>query len=165
MRQLEFDPNESSTSVTEQLSKEEIGKLVGQLELVTLSLSAALEASKKPDSVDDIALERLAKKILRVRGRRSRIFGGGLFCDPAWDILLELFVAELSDRKLSVSGASYASAAPHTTGLRWIQRLEKDGWVRRVSDPSDLRRSWLVLTDDGSTKMRQILAEFAANLA
>jgi hypothetical protein len=164
VRQFEFHPNESSTPATEQLSKQEIGKLLDQLELLRSSLSAALGPSKEQGSVDEVVLERLAKKILRVRGRRSRIFGGGLFCDPAWDILLELYVAERSNRKLSVSGASYASAAPHTTGLRWVQRLEKDGLVRRMNDPTDLRRSWLVLTDEGSTKMRQILAEFTTSL-
>jgi len=110
---------------------------------------------------DEVTLARLVKEILRVRRRREKIFGGDLFGEPAWDILLELYVAERSQQKLSVSSVCYVSAVPATTALRWIQRLEKDGWIERVDDPLDGRRSWVQLTKRASAEMREYLAQVA----
>lgn len=120
-------------------------------------------APLNPETIDDVALDRLVKKILRMRRRREDAFGSKLFGEPAWDMLLEMYAAEQVQQKLSVSGACYASAVPPTTGLRWVVRLEKEGWVRRVRDPADGRRSWVVLTDRGSQVMRNYLSEMAAS--
>jgi DNA-binding MarR family transcriptional regulator len=113
------------------------------------------------DGLDDAVLCRLAKEILRSRRQREKIFGADLFGEPAWDILLELYAAGLGQQKLSVSGACYASAVPHTTGLRWVLKLEKDGWIRRVNDPFDGRRSWVELTEEALAAMRNHLIQLA----
>src|SRR6185503_13969819 len=111
--------------------------------------------------VSDAVLCRLAKEIVRSRRQREKIFGADLFGEPAWDILLELYAAGLGQQKLSVSGACYASAVPHTTGLRWVLKLEKDGWIRRVNDPFDGRRSWVELTEEALAAMRKHLIQLA----
>lgn len=148
----------------EQLSPEEVEQLLSQLETLCSKLSVAILPRPRPEA-EETALDGLVKNILRSRGRRNRLFGNNLFGEPAWDILLELYAAERSERKLSVSGASYASAAPHSTGLRWIHRLERDGWIRRIDDPADHRRSWVELTEEASARMREILCDFAARVA
>jgi len=110
---------------------------------------------------DKFLLKFRVQEVLRSRRKRERIFGGDLFGEPAWDILLELFLAELAQKKLSVSDACYSSAVPHTTALRWVGKLERDGWIKRTDDPFDRRRSWLILTDRGSDKMRNVLSDLA----
>lgn len=110
---------------------------------------------------DEAVLCRLAKEILRSRRQREKSFGADLFGEPAWDILLELYAAESTQKRLSVSGACYASAVPYTTGLRWVLKLEKDGWIKRVSDPFDGRRCWVELTEHAFSAMRTHLIQLA----
>ena len=103
-------------------------------------------------------LTQLAVEIVRSRRQRSAVFGDGdLFGEPAWDILLALYIAEQGQQKLSVSSVSDAARLPLATGLRWMEKLEKDGWVHRTPDSSDRRRSWVLLTERASNRMRRYL--------
>lgn len=111
----------------------------------------------KPRSLEPAMLLPLVKQILRSRRQRDTLFGTDLFGEPAWDILLELFVAEQTYRKLSVSSVCLASAVPPSTAIRWVERLESAGWVRRDNDPLDRRLIWVFLTPKGSTAMRTYL--------
>lgn len=117
----------------------------------------ARQQSSAPATFNSEVLAQLVKEIVRSRRQRDKLFGSELFGEPAWDILLELFVAEQSRRKLSVTSACLASAVPPTTAIRWVEKLEKDGWVRRENDPRDRRRSWILLTPKGSNAMRDYL--------
>ncbi|MES2753728.1 MAG: MarR family transcriptional regulator [Pseudomonadota bacterium] len=92
-----------------------------------------------------------------IRGRRLRdeIFGvAGLFEDPAWDMLLDLFAAELEHRAVSVSSLCIAAAVAPTTALRWIGRLLDNGLLDRRPDPRDRRRAYIALTARASAAMR-----------
>ena len=65
------------------------------------------------------------RSIMEMRRRRSTVFGEGLFSDPAWDILLELFAAELDGRRLGLT--DLAHIAPRSTLARWLTALEERG--------------------------------------
>lgn len=108
--------------------------------------------------VGQAALCKIVKDAIRLRRRREALFGSGLFADPAWDILLELWVAEHQQTKLSVSSICHVSAVPPTTALRWLERLERDGWVTRSADVRDGRRWWLALTDAGRDAFETLFA-------
>lgn len=82
---------------------------------------------------------------LKARRARSSLFDANLFADPAWDILLDLYLANEEQRRVCVSSACIAAAVPSTTALRWITRLETCGLVEREPDRSDARRSFLRL--------------------
>ena len=127
-------------------------------------LQARLSSDRSPQDLDDHGLARLVREILRSRRRREQVFGADLFGEPSWDILLELFVAELTHQRLSVSSACYASAVPPTTALRWVSRLERQGWVERSADHIDGRRFWLRLTDRASGELRQYFSRIAVRL-
>ncbi len=45
----------------------------------------------------------LARAMIASRSRRYHFFDGALFADPAWDIMLELFVAEIEMREVPVT--------------------------------------------------------------
>jgi DNA-binding MarR family transcriptional regulator len=92
---------------------------------------------------------------MHARARRSEHFKASLFSDPAWDILLELFAAELEGRPLNVSAIGLTAKVPGTTVLRWIGVLETEGLIRRRNDPFDGRRSLVSLTEDGSRALRE----------
>jgi DNA-binding MarR family transcriptional regulator len=128
-----------------------------QDQLDRLRSRLAEQPSSTPVAFNSEFSAQLVKEIVRSRRQRDKLFGTELFGEPAWDILLELFVAEQSRRKLSVTSACLASAVPPTTAIRWVEKLENEGWVRRENDPRDRRRSWVVLTSKGSNAMRSYL--------
>lgn len=70
----------------------------------------------------------------------------GLFADPAWDMLLDLFAAHVEGARISVSSACLASGVPSSTALRWIGEMEKHGFVRRHPDATDGRRTFVDIT-------------------
>ena len=87
------------------------------------------------------------------RKRRNTIVPGFLFADPAWDLLLALYRAELRQYKLSVTKLCLHSQVPTTTALRWITILQREGLLARFADQLDGRRYYTRLTDAGSTAM------------
>ena len=91
--------------------------------------------------------------IIRARRLRNEFFGGGLFADPAWDILLDLMVAKVEQRSVAVSSLCIAAAVPATTALRWIKQLTDMGLLRRVADPQDGRRVFIELSDAASERL------------
>ena len=74
----------------------------------------------------------LAGKIYSARRRVDAIFGMPGFCvSPAWDIMLDLYKARGSGRRISVTSASIGAAlSGGTTALRWLQALENMGLNR-----------------------------------
>lgn len=76
-------------------------------------------------------------QIIRARRRRADFLSGELFADPAWDILLELSLARAQDRNATTADLVRASQVGESTALRWIEKLENDGWIRRESDSAD----------------------------
>lgn len=98
------------------------------------------------------------RRVQKLRMSREVLFGSGLFADPAWDMLIDLYAAELGQHRISVSSLCLASTVPSTTALRWIKKLEHDGWVYRVHDPMDGRRSFVHLSQKGAKALRTFFA-------
>ncbi len=95
----------------------------------------------------------VAKWLYWSRGLRTHTLAGGLFGEPAWDLLLDLYIREKSGSRSSVTSACIGSRAPHTTALRHISALCKSKWVSRIPDDADKRRFWLALTPTAMTKL------------
>ncbi|RZF65185.1 hypothetical protein EWE75_07395 [Sphingomonas populi] len=94
---------------------------------------------------------------IRARRLRDQYFDMGLFEDPAWDILLDLFAAELERVQVSVSSLCIAAAVAPTTALRWIAKMTEAGMLTRVPDPFDRRRAFMELAPNASEAMRGYL--------
>ncbi|MFT3965164.1 MAG: hypothetical protein QM690_04730 [Sphingobium sp.] len=103
--------------------------------------------------------DRMTTAIAWLKARRARemVFGSDLFSDPAWDMLLDLYVSLCRERAVSITDLCIASSAPMTTGLRWISILEHRGLIVRQADPSDRRRWNVSLTCAGVEKMEKTL--------
>jgi DNA-binding MarR family transcriptional regulator len=83
------------------------------------------------------------------------VFGDDLFADPAWDMLLELYAAQLGQRRVATSDVCIGAAVPATTALRWIEKLNQKDLIRRRKDPSDARRIWVELSAEGVLLMQR----------
>lgn len=88
----------------------------------------------------------------RPSGDDSRLFG-----EPAWDMVLDLYIHQLKGRPTSITGACIGSHAPATTALRYIDLLCEMGWVEKIPDDNDRRRSLLALTAKAKEDMNSYL--------
>jgi DNA-binding MarR family transcriptional regulator len=99
----------------------------------------------------------LAKHLLALRARRVEFVSADLLGEPAWDMLLALFVANLEKRRISVSEVALTSGVPTTTALRWMDVLQNKGLIRRIASPDDARVTYVVLEADGHAQMAAYL--------
>lgn len=102
-----------------------------------------------PVVTDSASLAPLAHALYQMRRVRDLRFPKGLFCEPAWDILLDLFAAHGESRQISVSSACIGASVPVSTALRWLAKLEERGLVARCPAQGDGRMFWIHLTEEG----------------
>lgn len=95
---------------------------------------------------------------IRARRLRDQFFDSGLFADPAWDMLLDLFAAQLEHARVSVSSLCIAAAVPPTTALRWITTMREAGLFERHDDPFDRRRAYVGLSETARLAMQRYCA-------
>lgn len=105
------------------------------------------------------AFAEMARIAYAKRRKRTTIFGDPeLFGEPAWDILLDLYIAQVEEKSVSVSSACIGSASPPTTGLRWLGVLADQGLLEREHDPQDQRRVLVRLTEKALDMMDDYFA-------
>jgi len=119
------------------------------------SLCGAFRAPTNPSAVyyDQPYWLELAKREYADRRRRTKFFDAELFGEPAWDILVDLFIATKINKQVSVTSACIGAQVPATTALRWITVLESQGLLTRENDPNDARRAFLRLTSAAYNKL------------
>jgi len=122
-------------------------------------LARKLAAFSMGDSVAPAAEWQLRSEIDRVRDvirsrrKRASILPACLFGEPAWDMLLELYLARLRQQRLSVTQVCTAAGVPGTTAARWLSVLVDRGLVTREGDRLDSRRFFVELTDSAAATM------------
>lgn len=101
-----------------------------------------------------------AQRISRRRLLRRQLIGAeDLFGEPAWDMLIDLFIHEAEGKPVSTSSLCIASGLPMSSALRLLQRLCDAGLVTREADRHDGRRNFIRLAPDLGLRL---MAYFAA---
>ena len=95
-----------------------------------------------------------AKEILELWQRRNAVFGPHLFGDPAWDIMLDLYVAGLEGRFVRLVELC-GGCMPTSVVLRWIDALARDGFVTVGNAPQV--GATVSLSEDAADRMRTVL--------
>jgi DNA-binding MarR family transcriptional regulator len=88
-----------------------------------------------------------AKLLIAIRRGRGKFWSEALFGEPAWDILLDLYVAHCEARLVTVSSAAIAGCVPQTTGLRWVTMLTNEGMICRQPSSDDARMVFVSLSE------------------
>jgi hypothetical protein len=99
----------------------------------------------------------LAEAIIRFRLHRSQIFSPEIVGEPAWETLLEVFVADA--RSLPVTGRLVAERHSVSGAVmsRWLKHLTAEGLL--VGDGTGNLDDELTLSGAGMAKMEVVLAE------
>jgi predicted transcriptional regulator len=114
----------------------------------------------RPELIDDRAyLCQLAREEYHERQRRKHFLEDMFLGEPAWNMLLDLFVNSALQRRVAVSSICYAAEAPITTALRYIELMAEKGLVERFPDQTDKRRTWIQLTPGTYDAMARYLAD------
>jgi hypothetical protein len=113
----------------------------------------------KPPSCVPRDLVARARSALDLSIRRSQMLGTDLFVDPAWNMLLDLIISEAEGRRLSVSALCLGSRNAAATAIRYINLLERDGFVVRSRDQRDARRFFIDLSEQGREVMSRLLED------
>jgi len=80
-----------------------------------------------------------------------------LFFDPAWDMLVDLYVAQARHLQISFSSLAYGANVPLSTASRLVQEMERHQLVTKVVDIHDRRRTFVQITAIGEALINMIL--------
>jgi predicted transcriptional regulator len=139
--------------------KDQFDKLLDKVEYF-INYSNKISDNMNSDiKVVAISSAQRAEILYKNRRRRETLFGFDIFGEPAWDILLDLFIASARSKHVSVTSACIGAAVPPTTALRWLSALETCGLILRENDVHDARRSNVRLSEKGRKLMDQYLAD------
>ena len=106
----------------------------------------------------------LAECIIRTRRARFDHFDEEWFGDAAWDILLETYVAQRAGQPVAIGVLSARAGLAPTTVLRWLDRLEINGFVVRERAVGDKKRIYLRLSQDAIDRLEAVLIALAGDL-
>ncbi|HEX6785393.1 MAG TPA: hypothetical protein VF098_12180 [Sphingomicrobium sp.] len=154
------------TAHKSELDKDHLLKLGSEVSRIATSLariSAGTEQSElnKDEPIPEVAAETVAA-VIRARRLRTTYFKSELFADPAWDMMLELFHAELVHRRISTSALCAVAGVPETTAHRWLKNMIDERLFVRREDPLDARRIYVELHPDTSVALKRFFGGAAA---
>jgi len=111
---------------------------------------------------EELLIRIWAESEYKSRRKRAKFIDEELLGEPAWDMLLDLFVQNAHRQRVSVTSVCKASGVADTTALRWLTMLERYELVRRVPALRDRRVQFVELSDKGLVAMSKWLRYRAA---
>lgn len=107
-------------------------KIQAALRIVRRAAAHIEALSNLPGSaLQGFSVRDMAERFYLERRKRDEHFPSGLFGEPAWDLLLALFVARQDGRSLTLPEASEAARVSLSSGRRLIARMEGEGLIER----------------------------------
>lgn len=108
---------------------------------------------------DEETFHRMARGEVKSRKMRSKFLPNSMFGEPAWDMLLALYVVDRRGARETISKLCLSSGAPNTTALRWLDYLEQQKFVQRRQSSTDRRVVFVDLTDAGRAAVEAYFTE------
>lgn len=103
-----------------------------------------------------------ARRAYEERKSRSELIGSKeIFGEPAWDLLLDLFIHQSNDENVTVKAASLHPDTPASTTIRWLRVLEHNGLLETHIDPANSEQHLVHLTPTGYEGMMRYLESVA----
>jgi DNA-binding MarR family transcriptional regulator len=112
-----------------------------------------------PPDLDQLA--RMARAMLDERRLRDASFDPAMFTNPAWDVLLLLYVAGSEGRALMPLDVCETLAVPQATMLRWLAYLADKQLIVDAPDPTQRGSSLVRLSATG----RQMVSTYLDTVA
>jgi len=117
-----------------------------------------IEDAERAAAMHNGDLTDYARLTLIGRKQRDRYFDPMLFSNPAWDILLSLYVADADGKPVGVIETCTAAPVPQGVALRWLGYLKQEEMVVETPDPARPRQTIIRLTDQTRLAVSAYLA-------
>lgn len=131
--------------------------------LLSRLINTSADAKEDQRKLPRQNLTEAAEIMYRFRRRREELmtarFGSDIFADPAWDIILDLYIHNSKNQDVSVTSTCAAAMVPITTALRYITVLSDRGLIERTKNPRDGRSYLLRLSPEAVRIVEAMLAE------
>lgn len=131
------------------LSPKDLRQAVRLLELLTDRRNGVSETKSREK------LLAVAKFSLAARQGRSDHFSPAMFGEPAWDLLLALYVSQDEVPAPAVSSLAKSAGIAITTAFRWIDYLEEKRLIERERSSDDGRALTIALSDEGRGRLEE----------
>lgn len=105
-------------------------------------------------------LAAIARSEFHNRRRRDSLIRYDLFAEPAWDMLLDLYIQHHRGQPIAVDRLCTAAGAVSTTALRWLGLLVEKGLVIRSSTAGEDGTVRVALSEQGIGEMERYLRDF-----
>jgi DNA-binding MarR family transcriptional regulator len=140
------------------LSPTDVRSAVRLLELLTSRRSVANGDGSREN------LLATAKFSLAARQGRVEHFSPAMFGEPAWDLLLALYVSQVDVPAPAVSSLAKTAGIAITTAFRWIDYLEEKRLIERQRSSDDGRALSVMLSQDGRARLEAYFADVLAGI-
>jgi hypothetical protein len=128
-----------------------------RIDPIALTARKLMQDAEQAAAMHDSDLVEFARQTLMGRQQRNRYFDPVLFSNPAWDLLLNLYVAAAEERALGVLDCCAGSTVPQAVALRWLSFLKDKGMVVELPDTMHSRRTLVRLSDEAQSTMSSYL--------
>lgn len=113
---------------------------------------------------EKLSRERVLDTLIACNKIRNKLFPEGIFSDPAWDMMLDLYKNSLSGKPVPVSSLCVASNVAPTTAFRKIDIMASAGMVNKIKDKEDGRRVLVELTESANLTMTEFIEKIRRSL-
>lgn len=117
-----------------------------------------IEDAERAVAMHPADLTEFARQILAGRKQRERFFDPVLFSNPAWDILLNLYLADADGRLVDGPESCAPPAVPQGVVLRWLAYLKLEEMVIEMPDPAQPGRTLIQLSEQTRLTISAYLA-------
>jgi predicted SnoaL-like aldol condensation-catalyzing enzyme len=106
-----------------------------------------IEDAERAAAMHQPDLTEFACRILAGRKQRDRFFAPALFSNPAWDMLLHLYVATAEDGGMDMLDCWMVSSTPKGVALRWLDYFRQEEMVVEIADRKRMDQTLIRLSD------------------
>jgi DNA-binding MarR family transcriptional regulator len=85
-------------------------------------------------------------------------------CDMSLTMSDNIILRQLRRRSMTITEVATELSLTHSAASRLVDRLVRDGWVRRVENPADRRQKILTLTPEGVGLMEGIESKLTTGI-
>jgi hypothetical protein len=115
--------------------------------------------TRRPEETQRASLLARARDEFHNRRRRVSVFGQSMFGEAAWDMLLALYILDISGQRQTVGSLLHFSGTPMSTAKRWLDYLSAHDLVRREAHPTDRRTAFIGLSDRARERLDLYFSE------
>ena len=131
-----------------------------RIDQIALVARRLMEDAERGAATHDADLAGFARRILAGRRERDRYFDPMVFSNPAWDMLLAMYVASAEGRVQSVLDCCAAAPVAQKVALRWLAYLKHEDMVIETRDSAQPRQTHIQLSD----LMRRTISAYLGSL-